>query len=61
LDRVYTMLVRATVVAGILLTLITLWAMVSLGAMSLLPIVGLAATSAGYAGWRLNAARPEGL
>ena len=55
------MLVRATVVAGILLTLITLWAMVSLGAMSLLPIVGLAATSAGYAGWRLNAARPEGL
>jgi hypothetical protein len=53
-NGVYTLLVKATLAAAILLGLVTLGVAFTLGSMALLPMVGLALAAGFYARWRIH-------
>jgi hypothetical protein len=53
-NGVYTLLVKATLAAAILLGLVTIGVAFTLGSAALLPMMGLAIASGFYARWRIH-------
>lgn len=54
MNGVYTLLVKATLAAAILLGLVTLGVAITLGATAMLPMIGLALVAGFYARWRIH-------
>ncbi|MFP3913277.1 MAG: hypothetical protein ACLFWM_00245 [Actinomycetota bacterium] len=53
----YRLLVKATLVAAVLLAAITSWTAVALETPALLPMIGLGIVSAAYAWWQISRSR----
>lgn len=54
MNGVYTLLVKATLAAAVLLGLVTIGVAFTLGSAALLPMMGLALASGVYARWRIG-------
>jgi len=56
MDGIYRLLVKATLVAAVMLIAVTVAVSVTAGTVALSPMVLLAAAAAGYSAWRIRQA-----
>ncbi len=54
MEGIYRLLVRATLVAAIMLAIVTIGVSVTVGTAALAPMVALAAAAAAYSAWRVR-------